>query len=88
MQQVSLRVNEHYGDEIIHLALPERWKIHTVEMACKETPQLNDNEIRTALDTAVGVSNIEEQARGKTVELSLHVMTSHAPRPRTESSLS
>jgi nickel-dependent lactate racemase len=66
MQQISLRVNEHYGDEIIHLALPEQWKIHTVEMACKETPQLNDNEIRTALDNAVGVSNIEEQAKGKT----------------------
>lgn len=66
MQQVSLRVNEHYGDEIIKLTLPEQWKVHTVEMACKDTPQLNDNEIRTALDNSVGVSNIEEQARGKT----------------------
>ena len=65
MQQISLRVNEHYGDEVINLTLPERWKIHTVEMACKNTSQLNDSEIRTALDNAIGVSNIEEQARGK-----------------------
>jgi len=65
MQQVSLTVNEHYGDEVISLTLPERWKVHRVEMACKDTPQLNDSEIRIALDNAVGVSNIEEQARGK-----------------------
>jgi len=66
MQQISLRVNEHYGDEIINLNLPKRWKIHTVEMACKDTPQMDDDEIRTALDNTVGAKNIEEQARGKT----------------------
>jgi len=66
MQQISLIVNEHYGDEIINLTLPKRWKTHIVEMACKDTPQLNDNEIRTALDNTVGAPNIEEQARGKT----------------------
>ena len=65
MQQISLRVNEHYGDEDINLTFPERWSIHRVEMACKGTPQMNDDEIRAALDNAVGAQNIEEQARGK-----------------------
>ncbi len=65
MQQISLIVNEHYGDEVINLALPEKWKVHTVEMACKDTPRLTDSEVRTSLDNAVGASNIEEQAKGK-----------------------
>jgi nickel-dependent lactate racemase len=65
MQQVSLRVNEHYGDEDINLTFPENWSIHMVEMACKDTPQMNDEEIRAALDNAVGAQNIEEQAKGR-----------------------
>jgi len=65
MQQISLRVNEHYGDEDINLTFPERWSIHRVEMACKNKPQMNDDEIRAALDNAVGAQNIEEQAKGK-----------------------
>ena len=66
MQQINLIVNEHYGDEIISLSLPERWTIHMVEMACKDKPPINDDEIRTALDNTVGAQNIEAQARGKT----------------------
>ena len=65
MQQINLRVNEHYGDEIITLNLPETWKIHTVEMVCKDKSQMNDNEIRTALDNTIGAKNIEKQAKGK-----------------------
>ena len=65
MQQISLRVNEHYGDEDINLTFPEGWSIHRVEMACKDTPQMNDDDIRAALDNAVGAQNIEEQAKGK-----------------------
>jgi nickel-dependent lactate racemase len=65
MQQIVLRVNEHYGDEVINLPLPESWKVQMVEMACKDTPQLNDDEVRAALDNAVGAANIKEQARGR-----------------------
>jgi nickel-dependent lactate racemase len=65
MQRISLRVNEHYGDEDINLTFPENWSIHMVEMACKDTPQMNDEEIRAALDNAVGAQNIEEQAKGR-----------------------
>ena len=65
MQQIRLTVNEHYGDEVIQLPLPERWNVHRVEMACKDAPQLNDDEIRAAIDNTVGASTIEEQARGK-----------------------
>lgn len=66
MQIVCLRINEHYGDQEIDLTFPERWDIHKVEMACKEREQLNDEEIRASLDSSIGASNIEEQARGKT----------------------
>jgi nickel-dependent lactate racemase len=65
MQQIRLTVNEHYGDEVIQLPLPERWNVHRVEMACKDAPQLNDDEIRAAIDDTVGASTIEEQAKGK-----------------------
>jgi nickel-dependent lactate racemase len=65
MQQISLRVNEYYGDEDINLTFPERWSINRVEMACKDTPQMNDDDIRAALDNAVGAQNIEEQTKGK-----------------------
>jgi len=64
MQQIRLTVNEHYGDEVIQLPLPEKWNVHRVEMACKDAPQLNDDEIRAALDNTVGASTIEEQAKG------------------------
>ena len=65
MQQIRLTVNEHYGDEVIQLPLPEKWNIHRVEMACKDAPQLNDDEIRAAIDNTVGASTIDEQAKGK-----------------------
>jgi nickel-dependent lactate racemase len=65
MQRISLRVNEHYGDEDIDLTFPENWSVHRVEMACKDAPQMSDDEIRAALDNAVGAQSIEEQARGK-----------------------
>jgi len=65
MQQIRLTVNEHYGDEVIQLPLPERWNVHRVEIACKDAPQLNDDEIRAAIDNTVGASTIDEQAKGK-----------------------
>ena len=65
MQKIILRVNEHYGDEEIQLTLPKRWEVQIVEMSCKNTPQLTDNEIRTALDNTEGDSNIVDQAQGK-----------------------
>ncbi|MBA7607414.1 hypothetical protein ES703_14573 [subsurface metagenome] len=65
MQKIRLTVNEHYGDEVIQLPLPGRWNVHRVEMACKDAPQLNDDEIRAAIDNTVGASTIEEQAKGK-----------------------
>jgi len=65
MQKIRLTVNEHYGDEVIQLPLPERWNVHRVEMACKDAPQLNDDEIRAAIDNTVGASTIEEQAKGR-----------------------
>jgi len=66
MQKVSLRINEHYGDQEIDLTFPDRWDIHRVEIACKEQARLSDEEIRVSLDNSIGASNIEEQARGKT----------------------
>jgi nickel-dependent lactate racemase len=65
MQRVMVRVNEHYGDNLIPLEFPESWKIHSVDMACRGTPPMTDEEIREALDNALGAPNISEQARGK-----------------------
>jgi len=65
MQRVMVRVNEHYGDDLIPLEFPEGWEIRRVEMACNGTPPMSDEEIREALDGALGAPNIAEQARGK-----------------------
>jgi len=65
MQEVNVRVNEHYGDSLIGLTFPDGWEVETVKMACSGAPPMTDNDIRFALDNAVGAPNIAEQARGK-----------------------
>ncbi len=65
MQQVMVRVNEHYGDDLIPLEFPEGWEIRRVDMACKGTPPMSDEMIREALDSTLGAPSISEQARGK-----------------------
>ena len=65
MRQVNVRVNEYFGDEQIPLSFPDGWKVNLVEMACKDAPPLDDEEIRSALDNSEGAPSITEQARGK-----------------------
>jgi nickel-dependent lactate racemase len=66
MQKVSLRVNEHYGDEDIEITFPDGWKIKRVEMACKDKTPMKDEDIRYALDNTIGSPSLLDQARGKT----------------------
>ncbi len=66
MQQVKVRVNEHYGDDLIPLEVPDGWNVRRVDMACVDEPPMTDDEIRNALDNAIGAPNIAEQAKGKT----------------------
>ena len=68
MQNVSLRVNEHYGDEDIELTFPDGWNIKRVEMACRDKPPIVDEDIRAKMDNTVGSPNIVEQARGRLAE--------------------
>jgi nickel-dependent lactate racemase len=65
MRQVNVRVNEYFGDEQIPLSFPDGWKVNLVEMACKDAPPMDDEEIRSALDNSEGAPNIKEQAMGK-----------------------
>ena len=65
MQQVRIRVNEFHGDNLISLKFPEGWNIHKVDMACKDSAPMSDNDIRDALDNSIGAPNIVEQAKGK-----------------------
>lgn len=65
MQQVNVRVNEHYGDNLIPIMFPDEWKLRTVDMACKEELPMNDEAIRAALDNTVGTANILQQAKNK-----------------------
>ena len=62
---MEVRVNEYYGDAPIPLIFPDGWRIEEVRMACSGAPPMTDEEIRSALDDAVGSANIVEQARGK-----------------------
>jgi nickel-dependent lactate racemase len=65
MQEVQVRVNEHFGDELLPLAFPEGWKIERVNMECTEAELMKDEEIREALMNTIGSENIKEQAKGK-----------------------
>jgi nickel-dependent lactate racemase len=65
MQRVEVRVNEHHGDDLIPLEFPDGWDADRVDMACVDAPPLTDDEIRNALDSALGAPNITKQARGK-----------------------
>ena len=65
MRQVNVRTNEFFGDELIPLSFPDGWKVNLVEMACKDAPPMDDEEIRSALENSEGASSIKEQARGK-----------------------
>ncbi|MFB0557723.1 MAG: lactate racemase domain-containing protein [Candidatus Bathyarchaeia archaeon] len=50
---------------MIPLEFPDGWNVLRVEMGCKDTPPMSDEEIRNSLDNTLGVPNIDEQARGK-----------------------
>jgi nickel-dependent lactate racemase len=65
MQQVKIRINEHYGDNLIPITFPDDWDVHIVEMACKDELPMNDEAIRVALDNTIGSGNIMEQAKKK-----------------------
>jgi nickel-dependent lactate racemase len=64
-QEVLVRVNEYYGDNLIPLTFPDGWKIEEVRMECSGSPPMTDEEIGSALDNTVGSANITEQAKGK-----------------------
>ena len=65
MPVVKLRVNEHYGDQVISLKFPDAWEVEEIGMACKDISPMVDEKIRSALDTSIGSPNIIEQAKGK-----------------------
>ena len=65
MQETKLRVNEHYGDNLIPLTFPDGWEIEEVKMLGSSKPPLTDEEIRSALDNSIGTATIVEQAKGK-----------------------
>jgi len=65
MQEIKVTVNEHYGDYVLPLMFPDGWSVEMVKMACNGRPPMTDDEVRSALDNAVGSPNITEQARGK-----------------------
>jgi hypothetical protein len=48
MTDISLRVNEHYGDNLLKLNFPESWSIEEVKMVAQDTPPLSDDQVRDA----------------------------------------
>ena len=65
VQEVKVRVNEFYGDNLLPLDFPDGWKIEEVRMKCRGSPPMTEERIRSSLDDTVGSANIVEQARGK-----------------------
>jgi len=65
MQQVRVRVNEHHGDNLIPLELPDGWKVNVADMSCTGTEPMEDEAIKNALDNTIGSKSIAEQAKGK-----------------------
>jgi nickel-dependent lactate racemase len=65
MQVVKVRVNEHFGDDLVSLSFPDGWDIEKIDMKCIDTEPMGDDGIREALINTIGSENIIEQARGK-----------------------
>jgi nickel-dependent lactate racemase len=65
MTNISVRVNEHYGDNLIQLTFPKKWVIEEVKMVGQDTPPLSDEQIRDAFSHPIGTPTIPELAKGK-----------------------
>jgi nickel-dependent lactate racemase len=65
MTDISLRVNEHYGDNLLKLNFPESWSIEEVKMVAQDTPPLSDDQVRDAFAHPIGTPSIKELAKGK-----------------------
>ena len=64
-QTIRIPVKAWYGDEEMELNFPDRWEINECRMAGHDTPALNDEQLREALQNPMGTKTIREMAKGK-----------------------
>ncbi len=65
MTEIFVRVNEHFGDNMLRLTFPEGWVIEEMKMVGHDAPPLTDAQIRDALSHPIGTTTISELAKGK-----------------------
>ena len=63
--QVSMRINAFFGDELIDFAFPDDWEVQVCHMTGHDRPPLSDDEMRKALQSPIGTPRLSELARGK-----------------------
>ena len=64
MTDVLVRVNEHFGDNMLKLSFPEGWNIEEVNMVGQDEPPLSDVQIRDAFSHPIGTPSIRASAPG------------------------
>ena len=62
---VSMRINAFFGDDLIDLAFPDNWAVEVCRMAGHDRPPLSEEELRNALRNPIGSPRLSELAKGK-----------------------
>jgi nickel-dependent lactate racemase len=65
MTDILVRVNEHFGDNLLRLGFPEGWIIEESKMFGHDEPPLSDVQIRDAFSHPIGTPTIRELAKDK-----------------------
>lgn len=65
MTEMWVRVNEHFGDDLLRLSFPDGWAVEAATMGGHDASPLSDDQIRDALAHPLGAPSIQELAKGK-----------------------
>lgn len=64
MTDIGVRVNEHFGDNLLQLSFPKGWSIEVRKMYGHDASPLADTQIRDAFAHPIGTPSIQELAKG------------------------
>ena len=64
-QKINIPIKVWYGDEETSLHFPEGWNVQHCQMAGHDTPALDDDQLRNALETPYETETLGAMAKGK-----------------------
>jgi nickel-dependent lactate racemase len=64
-QNICIPIKAWYGDEEASLHFPESWDVQNCQMMGHDTPALDDDQLREALNNPYGTATLRDMAQGK-----------------------